>query len=258
MSSVYLQPNGLVIAKLAMATTAANGGLGTTNVNTTVSAYKPGQDGERIKITLVAGGSTQAVSCVETHPDGDIGDTVLTFTFKNGVSTVTDFEAAVATTPASNFIKTTTNGTGANLLAVTVDEKSRNLIVQGVASATPPTLTSSTAGVALPFVTDRATITTYSSSGNGTMGFVVRMWGYYPAACRWYALGTEHTLDGIVGYLNGGVTLQEISTAADQIAQVELANLRGVSRLAAEVIGISGTTRTVVKAVCYPCEASTR
>ncbi len=257
MAVLTLLPDPSVRASLDMDAAVAAGGLATTNVDTIIEAWKPGAEGERVKIVLVAGGASATVTCAATYPNGSTGDVTLTFTFKTAVSTVADFEAALILAPCVGLVRIKTAGTGANVMAVTVDEKTGNLIVQGVTSSAVPTLTSQTAGFAIPHACDQATILTHSTAGSGTMTATIRMWGFYPASNRWYALGTATT--GIQGYLNAGVAMAEVSTAADKIAQAEvITGLRGCSRLYAEIVGTpGGSTAVVVRAVCAHADTTT-
>lgn len=86
----------------------------TTNCDTVIQAEAGlGVDGDDVTIAFADGDSNDDGTFDESaYPD-------ITFSFKNGVTTVSDFEAAVA---ASTHLRVKTAGTGANVLASTVDE----------------------------------------------------------------------------------------------------------------------------------------
>ncbi len=81
----------------------------TTNVDTVIRAVTPGATPS---VVFTAGASLQAGTITELN-------NVVTITFKNGVSTVTDIEALIA---QSTLIEVFTAGTGANVLATTDDD----------------------------------------------------------------------------------------------------------------------------------------
>lgn len=118
------------------------------------------------------------------------------------------------------------------------------LLSGATASTGPSSLTSSTLGVALPYLCDQAIILVHSTAGSGVMTAVVRLWGFNTELGRWYDLGP----------LNGGNAIAE-TTVADSIAYAEgIAGLRPFSRLYAEIVGALGGTATAVTvaAACVP------
>jgi len=87
-----------------------------TNIDTVVQATSPGTDGDAIGITFQDG------SLVDEGELTVVG-TEVTFAFKDGVTTVADFEAAVGALVGDDaIIEVKTAGTGASVLATTDDE----------------------------------------------------------------------------------------------------------------------------------------
>jgi len=93
-----------------------------TNIDTVVEAIVPGEDGDDLAITFADG------SDVDEGEWDESSAPELTFTFKDGVTTVADFEAAIA---ASEWIQVATAGTALNVLATTDDEFSSENLASG-------------------------------------------------------------------------------------------------------------------------------
>ncbi len=97
----------------------------TTNCNTVIRSKRADTSSNSYTIAFVAGGSgVGALTLVGT---------AYTFTFATAVTTVTNFETAVA---ASVFLEVQTAGTGANLLAVVVDEFAATALAGGTTTQT--------------------------------------------------------------------------------------------------------------------------
>lgn len=131
--------------------------------------------------------------------------------------------------------------------------KSITLLTAATATNSPPTATSNTVGVDIPFLCDQAVVFVHSTAGSNVMTATVRLWGFSRALQRWFPLGSGTT----PGVLNAGVAIPEIS--ADYIAYAEpVANLRAFERLYAEITAIAGTSTAVtVTADCCPASAVT-
>ncbi len=111
------------------------------------------------------------------------------------------------------------------------------LLTAATAANGAPSLTSATAGTALPYHCDQATILIHSTAGSGTMTATVAIWAYFPEAARWYR----------VGVLNNATAIAE--TSADAVNYVEaVVGLRKATRLYAEVTAIAGTATAVTVA----------
>ncbi len=96
-----------------------------TNIDTVIEAVTGGEDGDGITITFQDGGSGAGVLA-------RVG-TAFTFTFANGVTTVANFEAAVAALAgADKLIQVKTPGTGPTTLATTDDEFGPTALAGGV------------------------------------------------------------------------------------------------------------------------------
>lgn len=96
-----------------------------TNIDTVIEAVTGGEGGDDLTITFVDGGSGAGVL-------SRVGDD-FTFTFANGVTTVANFEAAVAALAgADKLIQVKTPGTGGNTLATTDDEFGPTSLAGGV------------------------------------------------------------------------------------------------------------------------------
>lgn len=125
----------------------------------------------------------------------------------------------------------------------------RNIaLLTGATSSAAPSVTSATAGVAMPFSCDQCSILVHSTAGSGTMTATLRIWGFNPEVGRWYDLGA----------LNSGSAIAEVSTA-DTIAYAEsLVGLRAFNRLHCEITSLGGTaTAVTVTAVCSRAETVT-
>lgn len=122
------------------------------------------------------------------------------------------------------------------------------LTASGSTASASPTLTSATAGVAIPFTTDQATVLLRSVRGSGTMTADIRLWGFNPIVQRWYSIGK----------LNGGTAIAEVAT--DTLAHAELVvGLRKFSRLYAEIVSLGGTgTEVEIWVDCLRAEAVSR
>lgn len=97
----------------------------TTHCNTVIEARVAGIDGNAFTIAFVSSGGAPNAGALT-----NVG-LAYTFTFKNGTTTVTNFETAIA---ASADLEVKTPGTGANILAVTVDEFGAAHLTGGVDS----------------------------------------------------------------------------------------------------------------------------
>lgn len=209
-------------------------GPGAATFNTVIEAVNEGPAGNLITLATVADG-TGAGSLTESG-------TAVTFHYQSGVTTVGNFETAVA---GSTLIKVKTTGTGANVLNDPADTFSAtNLSAGGATASAVPTLTSTTIGMAPPYTADQAVMLVRSVAGSGVMTATVRLWGFSDTTSTWYALGTGSTQ----GYLNGGAAIGEISTSSNNIAQVEgVSGIRRFSKFYAEIIGALGGTATEIE-----------
>lgn len=122
------------------------------------------------------------------------------------------------------------------------------LLAAGSTTQAAPTLTSATAGVALPFQCDQVAILVRTTAGSATMTVIAHLWGYCEQTGFWYK----------VGQLNGGNAIAE--TTADGINYAELVvGLRCFDRLAIELGTLGGTaTAVAVEGICVRCEPSSR
>jgi hypothetical protein len=124
------------------------------------------------------------------------------------------------------------------------------------ATATNSAPSGATAGVALPYTTDYATVLLYSTAGSGTMTVTCKLWGYNTQLAKWFPLGT-HATAASKGLLNEANAIAE--TSADGIAHAEqVQGLRAFQRVYLEVTAIGGTN-TAVSAVldCVRCDGAT-
>jgi hypothetical protein len=94
----------------------------TTHCNTVIEAPVAGEGGNALTIAFVQSAGAPNVGALTKS------GVAYTFTFKNGVTTVANFEAAVT---ASADLDVKTPGTGANLLATTVDEFTATALAGG-------------------------------------------------------------------------------------------------------------------------------
>lgn len=94
----------------------------TTHCNSVIEALAAGEAGDNLTIAFVQSGAAPSVGALT-----NVGN-AWTFTFKNGVTTVANFEAAIA---ASSAFDVKTPGTGSNLLATTVDEFTATALAGG-------------------------------------------------------------------------------------------------------------------------------
>lgn len=100
-----------------------------TNIDTVIEAIEPGTGGNSITITFADGDSNDEGTWDESgYPD-------LVFTFKTTVTTVADFEAAIAD---SEYIQVKVTGTAMNALVTTDDEFSEESLAGGCEA--PPEL----------------------------------------------------------------------------------------------------------------------
>ena len=91
---------------------------------------------------------------------------------------------------------------------------------------------------------DKVLVLVDSTAGSGTMSVTVRMWGFHPTTGKWYAMGVGSD-SSVTGIINGGNPIGE-NGIADRIGHAEvLGNVRGFSRLYAEVTAITGTLTTI-------------
>lgn len=125
------------------------------------------------------------------------------------------------------------------------------------ATATNSAPSNTTTGVALPFVTDYATVLLYSTAGSGTMTVTCKLWGYNLQLAQWFPLGTNATATS-KGLLNEANAITE--TGTDTIAHAEqIQGLRAFQHVYLEITAIGGTS-TAVSAVldCVRAESATR
>lgn len=137
--------------------------------------------------------------------------------------------------PAGSVATTDTMGSGS--WGATV------LTGAGATTSAVPSLTSTSIGVELPYMTDQATVLLRSVRGSGTMTADIRLWGWSKATLRWYNLGQ----------INSGTPVGELST--DAIAHAEpIVGLRRFTKLYAEIEALGGTATEVELVVdCVPC-----
>lgn len=164
-----------------------------------------GTDGDNVVFTAVG----TAVSCV----------------FSSGYTSVADFEAELAATPAAAaLLRVKTAGTTPHYrLVVTDDDFTATAMTGGgVTTVSAPTYNDAEAGRAAPFYANEALCLVRSVAGSGTMTGTVSIRGYSKALGQWFLIGT----------LNGGSAIGE--TATDRISYAELlVGVGGFSRFAA-------------------------
>lgn len=127
------------------------------------------------------------------------------------------------------------------------------LLTAAIATTSAPS--AATDGVALPGLTDLATLFVYSTAGSGTMTVTTRLWGYNSQVAKWFPVGTG--ADATKGTINEGAATGE--TGTDVIAHAEpIQGLRAFQRVALQVTAIGGTN-TAVSAVldCTPAATVT-
>lgn len=114
-ADIALTPAVAVKASLDLATK-------TTHCNTVIEALVAGEGGDLFTMAFVQSAGAPNVGALT-----NVGK-AYTFTFKNGVTTVANFESAIA---ASINLDVKTPGTGATLLATTVDEFTATALAGG-------------------------------------------------------------------------------------------------------------------------------
>jgi hypothetical protein len=197
------------------------------------------------------GATTLADGTDGTNVTISVTGTAISYTFADGYSTVSDFEAALAASAAASaLVSVTTAGTTPLYQLVNTSDEfaATKLAGGGATTSAAPTALSATAGVALPFCCDQALVLLKSVAGSGTMTADVRLWGFSPATLDWYA----------IGQLNAAVAIAEVG--ADRIAYCELlVGLRRFSRLYAQIVSLGGTaTEIEVYADCSRAEPVSR
>lgn len=200
----------------------------------------------------VWGAATLADGTDGTNVTVSVTGTAISFTFADGHSTVSDFEAALAASAAASaLVRVSTAGTTPlyQLLDSANDDFSATALSGGGATSSGvPTAGSSTVGVALPGCVDQATVLVWSTAGSGTMDATLRLWGYNAQTSRWYSLGL----------LNGGSAIAEVDS--NQLAHAELVvGLRRFSQVYCEIESLGGTaTEVEVYLDCVPAEPTSR
>ena len=199
----------------------------------------------------VWGATTLADGTDGTNVTFVVTGTAVACTFAAGYSCVEDFEAALAADAAvSALMRVKTAGTSPlyQLLLTDDDFAATNLTGGGSTSSAAPTLTSDTAGKAVPFTTDQAVLLLRTVDvAAGTTKTVVggALWGFSPTTSRWYRIGA----------INSGTDLAE--TTSDAINYCELiVGLRRFSRLYFQFTSLGGAgTEIEVWADCVPADA---
>lgn len=119
------------------------------------------------------------------------------------------------------------------------------LLLGASGTGSPP----STVGDGLPIRpgVDQAMLCLRGSSAGGTLEVTIRIWLWEPITAAWYPASVGSGAGAALntqGVMNGGVKFEEI--AADTLRGAEpIQGLRNFSRIAAEVIAISGTTPNI-------------
>lgn len=194
-----------------------------TQLDTVIQAVAEGPDGNLITIAAVAdSGLGDGVTFVVTGTD-------IVCHFEDGVSTVQDFEDALAADAAvSALIQVKTAGTAAAVLAVADDDFAATPLAGGGATSNAaPTYDDEDAGVAI-IPCDALQIMVRSVAGSGSMTATVTLWGFHEELGEWFK----------VKALNAASAIAE--TGTDLIRYAEWIGLGRYSRLHAQ-LSVAGT-----------------
>ncbi len=224
---VHTKPAVLAAAGTLLASTQTM-----TNATWAAATLADGTDGTNVTFS-VAG---TAISCV----------------YAASYSNVADFEAALAAdATVSALIRVKTAGTTPLYQLVVTDDDfaATNLTGGGSTTVAAPTLTSATAGVALPFLCDQALVLVRNVDNATSVTKTISpiLWGYNAEAAEWF----------VIGALNAGVAIAE--TSADAINYAELVvGLRGFSRLYCQLAVSGAGVEAEVLVIPFRAETVTR
>lgn len=163
----------------------------------------------------VWGAATLADGTDGVNVEFAVDGTAISCVFSGGYTTVADFEAAIeADADVSALIAVETPGTTPLYqLVVTDDDFSATALAGGGASsASAPTLTDGSLGVARPFYADEAACLVRSTGGTGTMTITPVIWGWNPGTSHWYVVKKPNGGSAIAETSNDGINYSETLT----------------------------------------------
>lgn len=161
--------------------------------------------------------------------------------FEDGVSTVDDFETALAANSSvAALCEVDTAGTAANVLTDADDTQSAAFFLGGGGVASQAAPSASTDGKALSITPLQGTVIVESHTGSGTMTATVKIYCYHPYFEKWF----------LIKALNGGSAIAETGTDLIQYAE-EVTGLYGFTRVAASV-ATAGTAPLVEVWISVP------
>jgi hypothetical protein len=192
------------------------------NLDSVMQAVVEGPDGSLINIETAgdAGGGDGVTFEVDGYD--------ILCHFEDGVSTVEDFETALAADAAvAALVRVKTAGTAASVLTDADDTQSAALLTGGGATSVSAPGDADD-GTAAPHLTDEAVLIVRSVAGSGTMTATPILYGWHPELRCWIKVYTSSAL---------------AETGSDTIAaQVALDDLYPYSRFAVELsVGGTGT-----------------
>lgn len=192
--------------------------------NTVVEAVTEGGDGNLVTLEVAAD------SAAAENVTFEVMGTAVLCHFEDGVSTVADFEAALAADPAASaLLRVKTPGTTQAYALVVTDDDFAATALTGGGSTTSAAPDPSDPDLGVPFIPgDAVQALVRSVAGSGTMTATVTLWGYHEELARWFR----------VKQLNAGSAIAETST--DSIEYAEWVGLGRYSRLYAQ-LSVAGT-----------------